>query len=160
MAALELAEQLDRVPDAVVIPLGSGGTAAGVALGLTLLGWPTQVLAVRVAPRVVANGWRVAALARGAASLLRAAGGPAVRPGRVVRVVHGLGRGYGYPTEVGERVRGWAAAHGVTLDSTYGAKALGVLVDPPTRGYRRVVFWHTFAMPPDPQFDRAPGAPV
>jgi len=39
-----------------------------------------------------------------------------------------------------------AARHGVTLDPTYGAKAFAALRALPP-GFRRVVFWHTFAAP-------------
>src|SRR2546425_5908204 len=72
LAGLELAAQTRPLepPDAIVLPLGTGGTAAGVALALAALGWPTRVVAVRVAPLVVANRWRTMQLARGAARLL------------------------------------------------------------------------------------------
>jgi len=51
LAALELGSQLDTPPDTIVVPLGTGGTAAGIALGVAWLGWSTEVVAVRVAPR-------------------------------------------------------------------------------------------------------------
>jgi hypothetical protein len=62
-------------------------------------------------------------------------------------VVNGIGAGYGHPTAFGEDARALAAAHGLTLEPTYGAKAFAALTSA-ARGYRRVVFWHTFAMPP------------
>jgi D-cysteine desulfhydrase len=58
LAGLELATQLEGPPEAIVLPLGVGGTAAGLLLAVGTLGWPTTVVAVRVAPTVVANGWR------------------------------------------------------------------------------------------------------
>src|SRR5919197_1548220 len=65
LATLELAAQIDAPPDAIVVPLGTGGTAAGIALGVAWLGWvgSTEVIAVRVAPSVVANRWRTLRLA-------------------------------------------------------------------------------------------------
>jgi len=33
------------------------------------------------------------------------------------------------------------------LDPTYGAKAFAVLPALAPRGFRRIVFWHTFAFP-------------
>ncbi len=69
-AAVELADQLARAsapaPDTLVVPLGSGGTAAGLLVGLALAGLPTRVIGVRVVPRVVANRRRVMRLARAA----------------------------------------------------------------------------------------------
>ena len=54
-AALELAEQIDarRVPSAehVVVPLGTGGTAAGLALGVRDRRTRHRVVGVRVVPR-------------------------------------------------------------------------------------------------------------
>ncbi len=147
LAGLELAEQMNEAPDAIVTPLGSGGTAAGLALAMATLGWPTRLVAVRVAPRIVANRRRVARLARAARRLL-ARYDTALPPSRFplpVLVVHALGRGYGYPTSAGEAARQLASEYGLVLDSTYGAKAFAELPECARRGFRRVVFWHTFA---------------
>jgi D-cysteine desulfhydrase len=142
LAALELATQLDEPPDTIVVPLGTGGTAAGIALGVAWLGWPTRVVAVRVAPRLVANRWRTTRLARQAARLL-AVPDPQCR----IEVVDGLGAGYGHPSPAGERARLIAAEHGLRLDPTYGAKAFAALLQLATGNVQRMVFWHTFAWP-------------
>lgn len=149
LAALELNEQLDSPPDTIVVPLGTGGTAAGIALGLAWLGWSTRVIAVRVAPRIVANRWRTLRLARKAASVIRQTGLECDVPRGAIRVdvVDAAGAGYGHPTEAGEMARALAAEHGIRLDPTYGAKALSVLLRRTTHDVRRVVFWHTFAWP-------------
>ena len=148
LATLELADQLDTPPDAIVTPLGTGGTAAGIALGVAWLGWSTRVIGVRVSPRIVANRWRTLRLARKAASLLRQAGLEFTVPGASLRVdvVDGMGKGYGHPTPEGERARALALEHGVRLDPTYGAKAFSIL-QRTTYDARRTVFWHTFAWP-------------
>ncbi len=149
LATLELQEQLDAPPDAIVVPLGTGGTAAGIALGIAWLGWSTRVLAVRVAPRIVANRWRTLRLARKTAALLRRSGVEFVlsRSSIRIEIVHAMGKGYGYPTPEGERARAVAAEHGLRLDPTYGAKAFSALVGPSIPNVQRVVFWHTFAWP-------------
>jgi D-cysteine desulfhydrase len=148
LATLELSAQLDAPPETIVVPLGTGGTAAGIALGVAWLGWSTQVVAVRVAPRLVANRWRTLRLARRAAALLRQHGLEFTVPRSAIRlrVVDGMGKGYGHPTPDGARARAIAAEHGVRLDPTYGAKAFGVFLQ---RGgdMQRAVFWHTFAWP-------------
>jgi len=148
LAALELSSQLDAPPDTIVVPLGTGGTAAGIALGVEWLGWSTEVVAVRVAPSIVANRWRTLRLARKTAALICQAGiefnvaGSAMR----VRVVDAMGKGYGHPTPEAERARSLAAEYGMRLDPTYGAKAFSFLQRADVN-VQRVVFWHTFAWP-------------
>jgi len=150
LAGLELGLQLSAPPDCIVVPLGSGGTAAGLALAMTVLGWSARVIAVRVAPPVVANRWRVMALARGASRLLEHYGVSSAGRGSVsVVVVNGMGAGYGHPSETGEIARALAASHGLILEPTYGAKAFAALPILAKGGFRRIVFWHTFALPPD-----------
>ena len=148
LATLELASQVDAPPDTIVVPFGTGGTAAGIALGVAWLGWPTDVVAVRVAPRAVANRWRALRLAHKAAALFRRAGIEFSVPRSTLRlrVVDAMGNGYGHPTPEGERARALAAEHDVRLDPTYGAKAFGFLQRTDV-SVRRVVFWHTFAWP-------------
>jgi D-cysteine desulfhydrase len=153
LAGLELADQMSEPPDAIMTPLGSGGTAAGLALAMATLGWPTQVVAVRVAPRIIANRWRTARLAGAARHLLAHYDIP-LTPHRSLLtplIIDALGRGYGYPTSAGESARALAAEHGLVLDSTYGAKAFAALPECARRGFRRVVFWHTFARPTIPE---------
>ncbi|HEV8382344.1 MAG TPA: pyridoxal-phosphate dependent enzyme [Gemmatimonadales bacterium] len=148
VAALELGAQLATPPDTIVVPLGTGGTAAGIALGVAWLGWSTEVVGVRVAPWLVANRWRTLRLARNTAALIRRARiefnvpRSAIR----VRVVSAMGKGYGHPTPEGERAAELAAEHGLRLDPTYGAKAFGFLQRADVN-VERVVFWHTFAWP-------------
>jgi 1-aminocyclopropane-1-carboxylate deaminase/D-cysteine desulfhydrase-like pyridoxal-dependent ACC family enzyme len=148
LGGVELALQLSDPPDAIVVPLGSGGTAAGLALAMRALGWSTQVVAVRVAPVIVANRWRVSALASGAARLLTPIDAAfASWTLRCVTMVDGIGAGYGHPSGPGEVARRLAATHGLMLEPTYGAKAFATLPALAARGFRRVVFWHTFALP-------------
>lgn len=149
LAGLELALELADPPDAIVVPLGSGGTAAGLSLAMRALGWATRVVAVRVAPIIVANRWRVTGLARGAARLLARVDASLQDSNPVpVMVIDGIGAGYGHPSVPGGVARALAAAHGLILEPTYGAKAFAALPVLATRGFRRVVFWHTFALPP------------
>jgi D-cysteine desulfhydrase len=147
LAALELGRQIESPPDAIVTPLGTGGTTAGLLLGCALLGWETRVIGVRVAARVVANRWRVMSLARRARHLLVASGVPLPQVTSAPRlsVLSGIGDGYGYPSAAGEQARQWGAESGLVIDSTYGGKTLALLPEVARGGCRRVVFWHTYA---------------
>jgi D-cysteine desulfhydrase len=148
LATLELSAQIDAPPDAIVAPLGTGGTLAGIALGVAWLGWSTRVVGVRVAPWIVANRWRTLRLAGRAAGVLRDAGLAFQVPRSAIRleVTNAMGAGYGHPSAEGEAARTLAARHGLRLDPTYGAKAFSFLLNP-TQGIQRAVFWHTFAWP-------------
>ena len=146
LAGLELGRQVADPPDTIVLPLGTGGTAAGVSLAVAALGWPTRVVAVRVAPAIVANRWRTRYLADAARRLLSRHGVPLPAP-RSPDIVDGLGKGYGYTTPAGEAAHRLATQHGLALDPTYGAKAFAFLMQRGACAVQRVVFWHTFAVP-------------
>jgi 1-aminocyclopropane-1-carboxylate deaminase/D-cysteine desulfhydrase-like pyridoxal-dependent ACC family enzyme len=151
-AALELAEQLSRgempVPARVVLPVGSGGTAAGLALGFAIAGMSTAVVGARVAPRISAGRMRVLALARRARRYLERLAGeriPAVDPSRV-EIVHSVYAGaYGRALP-----RAYAAASmlqratGLELDDTYSAKAFSAAWALASRRTDCTLFWLTF----------------
>ncbi len=93
-AGLELAAQVARgeapAPAHVVLPLGTGGTAGGLALGFAIAGLETEVVGVRVVPRIVSNHRRVLGLAHRCARFIEratASSVPRVRR-RGVRVLH------------------------------------------------------------------------
>lgn len=147
-AALELAQQMvaGELPpvDRIVVPLGSGGTVAGLALGLAIAGIEATVVGARVAPRIVANRTRVGALARRTARLIESVTGSAMpRPVNVEVVHESYGGAYGRPTRAGlAAAAAMQKATGVRLDATYSAKALAAALGAPTR--ERVLFWLTF----------------
>ena len=154
--ALELAEQvragvLPR-PARVVVPLGSGGTAAGLALGFALADLPTTVIGARVGPRVAVNRVRVGRLLRATAALVARHAGARLPPALLARamspehfrVVHDVyGGAYGRPLAAGERAAAILLPRGLALDATYSAKAsaaaIALAAEPgPT------LFWLTF----------------
>jgi D-cysteine desulfhydrase len=151
-AALELADQVAAgelpEPARIVVPLGSGGTAAGLALGLAIAGLATAVLGVRVGPRIGANRWRVLRLVERTRQLIARYTGrapPPVRGDRVV-VAHDLyGGAYARPHPTAEHaavlidaLRGWR------LDATYSAKAFAVALDMAAEHDTPTLFWMTF----------------
>lgn len=128
-AALEVVEQLTSgaisVPSRVFVPLGTGGTAAGLALGFRIAGARTLVTAVRVVPRIVGRAGRVAGLANAAASLIeRLTGAFAPRLSAAdIAIEHGFyGGEYGRPLPDSGSLHGWARTAGVVLDDTYSLK--------------------------------------
>jgi D-cysteine desulfhydrase len=152
-AALELVSQVERdrraMPERIVLPLGSGGTTAGLLVGLAIAGVHTEVVGVRVVPRLVANRGHVLRLARRTRALLASLTGeslPRLDASRLV-IEHGA-YGGAYGRETGEARRAAVllrAAGGPPLEGTYSAKAFAVAL---ARAQRvpdeRVIFWLTF----------------
>jgi D-cysteine desulfhydrase len=151
--ALELANQLAREgtppPDTLVVPLGSGGTAAGLLVGVTLAGLPTRVLGVRVVPRIVANKRRVLALARRTAALFaeRArVAAPAIDEHRFAIEETQYGGAYARETHAARTSAALVLARdGPALEGTYSAKALAAaLALARAAPDERVLYWLTF----------------
>jgi D-cysteine desulfhydrase len=146
-AALELVEAFDangwREPDDVVVALGSGGSAVGLAIGFALAGWQhAGVVAVRVADAVVTNRVVLMAHATGTLAMLSVAGW-APRHGRLDIDRRWLGGGYGHGTEAGTAASVAAARYGLATEPTYTAKAFAATLER-WRAGRRVVFVQTF----------------
>ncbi|GAC1517320.1 MAG: pyridoxal-phosphate dependent enzyme [Gemmatimonadaceae bacterium] len=149
-AALEFVAQADAraLPRelTVVVPLGSGGTAAGLALGFAIAGRPISVVGVRVVTRLVANVHRLRAVAGRTARLIERHSGERIpRPlRRRVIVDHSeFGGAYGRETIRGREAALWAESHCALLtDATYSAKALAAALRWAEGG--PTVFWMTY----------------
>ncbi len=132
--ALEIAGQVRAgllpEPATVVTAVGSGGTAAGLTLGLRMAGLRSRVLGVVVNDSFRLDAVTVARLADDTASLLRTRG--ALVDVRVtpddLDADHGwLGATYGASTPEGEAALAWAAEQGLHLEPVYTAKALAAV---------------------------------
>jgi D-cysteine desulfhydrase len=154
-AALELAGQVERgeipEPSHAVVALGSGGTAAGLVLGLALAGLRTRVVAVQVNDRMRLDPERVARLARRVHGLLVRRGAklpiPPPSAGEVTVARRWLGAGYGHRTPEAERARTLLAGEeGMNLDPVYTAKTVAALLELRAGDELRpgpVLYWHT-----------------
>ncbi|MEZ4338951.1 MAG: pyridoxal-phosphate dependent enzyme [Sandaracinaceae bacterium] len=148
-AGLELAAQLDagELPhiDRVYVPLGSGGTVAGLAIGLALGGYRPSVHAVAAVERIFARAGRVRALIRRAREALRASGiDGSAEPAPFVIDHRMVGRGYGHATPAALREVSALGPHGVELEPVYGGKAMAALrADAAAAPGARVLFWST-----------------
>jgi D-cysteine desulfhydrase len=135
-AALEVAAQVADgalpEPAHVVVPVGTGGTAAGLALGFQLAGLRTRVVGVVVNDQLRLDARVLARLARRTASLLERRGAGVGRlqlePDMLDLTRDQIGAGYGHPTEAASRAAGLAAEEGRELDPVYTAKAMAGLL--------------------------------
>ncbi len=152
-AGFELAEQVKSgvlpEPDVVYIPLGTGGSAAGLAVGLQAAGLHTRVVAVRVATRRYGTRALVRTEARRVIQFLHGLDSTfpdaELDEDRIVVDDHYVGRGYALPTAAGRKAMELARAHGIELDPTYSAKAFAALIGDGKKLQRQVVvFWLTY----------------
>jgi D-cysteine desulfhydrase len=153
-AALELAAQVKEgllpEPESVFVAYGTGGTAAGLSLGLQLSGLRTRVVAVRVIDRLIANRRKLMKLTGSTARYLTSRGDPAARPaslGRNLKIRQGyIGSGYGHPTREAERaVEMFKQEEGVTLELTYTGKAAAAFLKEAKETTAPLLFWNTYS---------------
>ena len=150
-AALELAEQVHEGlmprPDRLVVPLGTGGTAAGLTLGFAIARLDLEVVGVRVVPRFVANGAHLQRLvSRTARTMERLAGERVPRPQSSIKIIHDYyGGAYGRATDAGAEVARECLEHtGLAIDPTYGAKALAAAISLGREQGGTTLFWLSF----------------
>ncbi len=137
-------------PDVIVVPLGSGGTAAGLLAGVVREGLRARIVAVSVAPPARVGRAIVLSLAYAA---LRRDGGDASLSSlsRRLEIDGGyVGGGYGEPTAAGRNAMQHAANLGLALELTYTAKAFArVLAQRATQQKpEKWLYWHTLSSAP------------
>jgi D-cysteine desulfhydrase len=135
--ALEIAHQVEAgelpEPATLVTAVGSGGTAAGLALGLRLAGLRTRVFGVVVNDSFPLDATVITRLANRTADLLRSRGATLettpLHAGDVTMRADWLGTTYGDPTPASVAAVTDAASHGFDLEPVYTGKALAAMRD-------------------------------
>jgi D-cysteine desulfhydrase len=135
---LELAAQVESgeipEPSHVVTAVGSGGTAAGLLLGLELAGLDTRVLAVVVNDTLRLDSKALLRLSGKTAALLESRGadlnGRTVSADRLIVVDDQIGDGYGHSTPQAQAARRIAAEEAdLELEPVYTAKAMAGMLE-------------------------------
>jgi D-cysteine desulfhydrase len=156
-AGLELGRQVREgglpEPQRLIVAAGTGGTAAGLLLGLRLCGLRTRVTPILVNDVTPVTPRGIASLAGRTAQLMRRGGARVPALALAARDVDlrrdWLGGGYGHPTAVGAAAIERFAAEGVGLEPVYTAKAAAAalaLREEPGAG--PVLYWHTYGGAP------------
>jgi D-cysteine desulfhydrase len=157
-AMLELAGQVERGeaprPDVIVLPTGSSGTLAALALGAAHLGWQTEIVGVRITSPLACNrltvGWVIRSTDR---FLARHDARWKPRRAHVRYRLRGdeLGPGYGFPTPAAtEAAARWRDLTGVTGEVTYSGKALAAvraLAKDAAYADKTILLWNTLSTP-------------
>jgi D-cysteine desulfhydrase len=154
-AMLELGEQVRRgeapQPEVIVVPAGSGGTLAALAIGAAILKWDVLITGVRITDFIACNrvtvGFLIGALRRFLGR--RAPAAKQIRMDRVrVAIHHGaIGRGYGHATPAAiEAVPEVERLLGVPGEITYSGKGLvGLRAIAAEHPGKTILYWHTLS---------------
>lgn len=155
-AMIELADQVARGemprPDAIVLPTGSSGTLAALALGAAYLGWDTEIIGVRITLAIACNRLTIGSIVRATDKFIAAREPKWKRQsGRVRYSLYGgaLGQGYGYPTsDAVEGIEQMRRLTGEPGEVTYSGKALAglraVAREPRWKG-KTLLLWNTLS---------------
>ncbi|MBT8488735.1 MAG: pyridoxal-phosphate dependent enzyme [Gemmatimonadetes bacterium] len=156
LAAWELVRQLGALADGctgttLYVSSSSGGTLAGLVLGLALLG-RDDVSVVAVSADAPADELRTTALSLAAEGAELLAAPPDLASIPLAIDDSQVGDGYGIPTRAStQALERFARTEGVVLDPTYTAKAAAGMIAALERkavlSHRRVVFVHTGGAP-------------
>ena len=147
--AIELREQLAHLgvePSRVYFANGSGGTQAGVTLGVKALGIPARAIGVQDSYLSPEEKERIVHITNEAAELVGS--GVRVSAGDFTDLDQYYGEAYGVPTREGDAaILLLARTEAIFLDSTYTGKAMSGLLDHIRTGEvspdETVVFVHT-----------------
>ena len=157
-AAFELKKQIDRgempEPKVIICPLGSGGTLAGLSLGLQLAGLQTRLTGVRVSeshlgPFQACTKNTVGKLMKQTYSLLkkRCRRLPDITFRIPAILDNYFGGGYGVPTEAANNIsRLVKDKESIALDTTYTSKTFAAVYDycqNHGKDAGPVLYWHT-----------------
>ena len=158
-AAFELKDQINQgmLPEPAVIfcPLSSGGSLAGLALGVQLAGLNTRVIGVRVLPshlgpfQACTPNTVAKQIKHTYANLKKKCRGlpdTSIRGPEILQDY--LGSGYGTPTRAGSNAYHlMQEKEGINLDPTYTAKTFAAVLDY-CRNHQAdrgpVLYWHTY----------------
>ncbi|MEO6605174.1 MAG: pyridoxal-phosphate dependent enzyme [Aeromicrobium sp.] len=136
--ALEIAEQVAAgelpEPATIVVAVGSGGTTAGLALGLRLAGLSTRVFGAVVNDSLRLDDVTTSRLATKTADLLRSRGANigdiVIGPDDLTTTSSWMGETYGATTPEGADALALAdRVAGLELEPVYTAKALAAILD-------------------------------
>lgn len=142
----------EQAPDKIYMACGTTGSCLGLMVGLKLLGWKTQVVAVQVVPEFLVSEF----------TLMKA-----LKKFNKTLVSHGLkeidwsfedfkvhkgayGEGYAIPTVESEQaVLKMRRQEGIELEWTYTGKVIDALQQDLARGElmgQKVIFWNTYGV--------------
>lgn len=155
-AMIELGDQVARgelpKPDAIVLPTGSSGTLAALALGAAWLGWDTEIIGIRITLAIACNRFTIGQIMRATDKFIAAREPNWKRQSSKARYSlfdDALGKGYGYPTtDAVEGVEQLRRLTGEPGEVTYSGKALAglrAIAKQPRWQGKNLLLWNTLS---------------
>jgi len=142
-AALELAEQIQ--PDVIYLPMGTGGTHAGLLTGFLLADTRPRIEAIRVVDRAFRDETHIKTLCDELCEKLEIK--KRVEMKDIIIRDEFFGNGYGIPTPAGQRaVEDFHTFESVALENTYTGKTAAALLHDLRTGTldgKTVLYWNT-----------------
>ena len=142
-AAFELVEQI--APDVIYLPMGTGGTHAGLLTGLKLAGLKTRVEAVRVTHPQFKRESHIQQLCSEICTKLGT--DPVIQDSDIIIRDEFFGENYGIPTPEGQQaVELFQTQESIYLENTYTGKTVAALLHDLRTGRlddQTVLYWNT-----------------
>ena len=149
-AALELVDQVrqGQLPESrhIYIPFATGGTVAGLLIGLALSGSTTRVVAVQTVEKVIANSRRLERLVKSTLAVLGFGRREFELCMHQLELIDQsqLGRGYRDATSSVHQAVALAGQHGLRLEPVFSGKAFAALLRAlPEFPNGELLFWNT-----------------
>ena len=144
-AALEMAEQIQ--PDVIYLPMGTGGTLAGLLVGLKLAGLNTRIESIRVVDASFRNETHIKQLCDDLCAKLEKETPRRDADKKIIIRNEFYGEEYGIPTSAGrEAVETFQTLENTALETTYTGKCTAALLHDLRSGSlegQTVLYWNT-----------------
>ena len=159
-AILELHQQIERgelpTPDTIYLPVGTGGTLAGLLIGKAICGLSSKIVGVTVVEGVLTSGYLIKRQINKALTFFNQITGENLHPREVTTNLNlsrsFIGRGYAHPTPAGDAaIRLLEEEESLILDPTYTGKAMAALLshlDTSRNSSNVHLFWNTYNSAP------------
>lgn len=142
----------EQAPDKIYMACGTTGSCLGLMVGLKLLGWKTQVVAVQVVPEFLVSEFTLMKALKKFNNTLISYGLKEIDWSFEDFKVHkgAYGEGYAIPTVESEQaVLKMRSTEGIELEWTYTGKVIDALQQDLARGEltgQKVIFWNTYGV--------------
>ncbi|MDH4128616.1 MAG: pyridoxal-phosphate dependent enzyme [Spirochaetota bacterium] len=155
-AMFELKEQIDNhelpIPNYIFLPVGTGGTIAGLLIGKTILKLPIKIIGITVFEKFLTNISMIKILIYRSVKYFNSIANTNISAKKIfseINLVNDfLGDGYAHPTnESNSTIKLLMDNEGLILDGTYTGKGMAGainIIKSSLKSNDNVLFWHSY----------------